>query len=188
MQITKAIQLIKKYEGYRAIAYRDSVGVLTIGYGHTSGVKSGDKITEQYAEMLLTEDLQPLRSKLASYDPEYHWTENEYNALLSFMYNLGVNSLDQVTKNGQRTKEQISDSMLLYNKAGGRVLPGLVTRRKEEHDLFNLKKNVGTISGQTTINELVDLIYAGAFGNGSERKDKLYNLIQYYVNERSKEK
>lgn len=188
MQITKAIQLIKKFEGFRATAYRDPVGVLTIGYGHTSGVKPGDKISEQYAEMLLMEDLQPLRSKLMAYDPEYHWNENEYNALLSFMYNLGVNSLDQVTKNGKRTKEQISEAILLYNKAGGRVLPGLVTRRKEERDLFNSNKDFESISERTTIKELVDLIYTGAFGNGSERKDKLYNLIQYYVNERSKEK
>ena len=53
----KGIELIKKFEGLRLEAYRCSSGILTIGFGHTKGVKSGDKITEQRAEELLREDL-----------------------------------------------------------------------------------------------------------------------------------
>ena len=68
------------------------------------------------------------------YDSKYHWNENEAGALTSFAYNIG--SIDELTKEGTRSKETIAKKMLLYNKAGGRVLLGLKRRREAEHNLF----------------------------------------------------
>lgn len=134
--ITKAIELIKRFEGLSLKAYKCPAGVLTIGYGHTAGVRSGDTITEELAEELLKLDLKPILSMLDSYDPEYHFTNNEYNALISFMYNLGVNILNTLTNHGARTKEEFSQKIPLYCYANGKKLEGLVKRRYEEYKLF----------------------------------------------------
>ena len=136
VNINKAITLIKKYEGFSSKAYRCPAGVLTIAYGHTSGVKEGDTVTQVQAESLLYDDLAPVYIKVASYDNKYHWNENEFCALLSFGYNLGVNSIDQLTAQGTRSKAEIADAILKYNKANGKVLDGLVIRRHTERALF----------------------------------------------------
>ena len=73
-----------------------------------------------------------------SFDNKYHWTQNEFDALVSFAYNIG--SINQLCANGKRSKGQIADAMLKYVKANGRTLPGLVKRRKKERALF-LSKN-----------------------------------------------
>lgn len=137
MDITKAIDLIKQFEGCRLEAYKCPAGVPTIGYGHTKGVKMGQKITQEKAYELLAEDLKAFCKKVDKYDKIYHFTNNEYNALLSFCYNIG--SLDQLTANGTRSKEVIGSKMLLYTKAGGKILGGLVRRRTEEHLLYITK-------------------------------------------------
>ena len=136
VNVTKAITLIKKYEGFSAKAYRCPAGVLTIAYGHTSGVKEGDTVTQAQAESLLYDDIAPIYIKVASYDNKYHWNENEFCSLISFGYNLGVNSIDQLTAMGTRSKTEIADAILKYNKANGKILPGLVNRRHEERKLF----------------------------------------------------
>lgn len=186
MNIESGIKLIKEYEGLRLTAYRDAVGVPTIGYGHTSGVRMGDKITKDIAEQLLEDDLAPVMLKLSSYNSTYKWNENEYNALLSFGYNLGSGAIDQVTNKGKRSKREIAEKMLLYYNAGGKKLDGLVKRRKAEHDLFVNSLQEVTIN--TTLGEIVALVYSGYFGNGEDRKNNLYNMIQNFVNERSKKK
>lgn len=132
--ITKAIELIKKFEGCRLTAYKCPAGVLTIGYGHTKGVKVGQTITQEKAEELLKEDLKAFMKKVDKYDKIYNFTDNEYNALLSFCYNIG--SLDQLTNYGNRSKEVIGEKMLLYRNAGGRPLAGLIRRRNAEHELY----------------------------------------------------
>ncbi len=133
----KGIALIKKYEGCRLEAYTDAVGVLTIGYGHTKGVKRGQKITEEDAEKLLKEDLAEFE-KLVNLLVlnKYKFNQNEFDALVSFAFNLGGGNLQKLTKNGKRNKGQIADAIPLYNKAGGKVLSGLTKRRKEEQKLF----------------------------------------------------
>ena len=131
----KGIELIKKYEGCRLTAYKDSVGVLTIGYGHTGkDVKSKMTITEEDAEELLKKDLARFEEHVNSYRKYYKWTQNEFNALVSFAYNIG--NINQLTKNGKRNKGQIADAMLMYVKAGGKTLSGLVKRRRAERELF----------------------------------------------------
>lgn len=137
------LNLIKKFEGCRLSAYRDSVGVVTIGYGWTKSIDGkpltmGTTITQAKAESLLKEGLKSYEEKVNKYDNKYHWNQNQFDALVSFAYNLG--NIDGLTANGTRSVSQIADKFLAYNKAGGRVLSGLTSRRKAERDLF-IKSN-----------------------------------------------
>ena len=137
MHINKALKMIKKYEGLALRTYYCPSGILTIGYGHTGNdVKEGMVITKKQANELLKKDLVRFKKEVMKYDSVYHWNENEYQALLSFAYNIG--SIHQLTANGTRTKEQISTAIPLYCRgANGNKLPGLVKRRLEEQKLFN---------------------------------------------------
>lgn len=132
---TNGRSLIKKYEGLRTTAYKDAVGVLTIGYGHTAGVKAGMIITKAQAETFLSQDIAKCEKALAKY-AKYNFNQNEWDSLVSFTFNLGTGNLDKLTANGTRTKEQIAEKILAYNKAGGKVLKGLDNRRKDEQKLF----------------------------------------------------
>ena len=136
MQIGQAgIDLIKQHEGCRLTAYRCPAGVWTIGYGHTgSDVKEGLTITPVKAEKLLKSDLAKFEKHVQNFDSKYHWNQNEFDALVSFAFNVG--SINQLTANKTRTKAQIAQAMLLYNKANGKVLPGLTKRRQAERQLF----------------------------------------------------
>lgn len=131
------INMIKSFEGLRLTAYKcvPTEKYYTIGYGHYGkDVKADAKITEDEAEKILIDDLPSYEKKVSKYDSVYHWTQNEYDALVSFAYNVG--SIDQLTKKGERTKEQIAAAMLNYTKSGGVVLKGLVNRRKVERNYF----------------------------------------------------
>lgn len=131
----EGIKLIQQFEGCRLEAYQDAVGVWTIGYGHTSGVKPGMKITQSVAVELLKKDLVKAELAVTKYDNKYHWKQNEYDALVSFAYNIG--SINQLTARGTRTREEISAKIPEYRKAGGKVLNGLVKRRAAEKELFD---------------------------------------------------
>lgn len=137
------IDLIKEFEGCRLTAYRDEVGVWTIGYGITNAdksitgttIKQGLKISQSTAEKWLEESLNKKYLPLVmKYDTRYGWNQNEIDALVSFAYNIG--SIDQLTANGNRSRDVIADKMLEYNKAGGTVYRGLVRRREAEQKLF----------------------------------------------------
>lgn len=131
----KGLNLIKKFEGCKLSSYKDSAGVLTIGYGHTGkDVKSKMTITQDEADELLKKDIHRFEVHISGYRKKYKWTQNEFNALVSFAFNIG--NIDQLTKNGKRNKGQIADAILLYTKAGGKTLTGLVKRRKAEYELF----------------------------------------------------
>lgn len=132
----KGYNLIKQFEGLRLTAYRCPAGKWTIGYGHTKGVKKGMYISEAVATHFLIQDVQRVEPTINSYDGIYHWTQNEFDALASFAFNCGIDNLKKLLKYGQRTKSQIADAILLYNKANGRVLRGLLRRRKAERELF----------------------------------------------------
>lgn len=135
---TAGINLIKKYEGCILTAYRCPAGVLTIGYGHTGkDVKENMIITKAQAEKLLKADLVAFEKKVSAYDAIYHFNANQFSALVSFAYNIG--SIDQLTAKGTRSLKEISEKMLLYDKAAGKKLPGLTKRRKAEQELFNKK-------------------------------------------------
>ena len=142
----RGVKLIKEFEGCRLTAYYDPVGVITIGYGTTNSDKSitgktitkGMTISQATADKWLKESLnKKYAPKVNKYDGKYHWTQNEFDALISFAYNIG--SIDQLTGNGSRSKQTIANKMPEYCHGGGKKLPGLVRRRKAERELF-LKK------------------------------------------------
>ena len=137
----KGIDLIKKFEGCVLKAYKCPAGVWTIGYGHTSGVKEGQKITKTKAEELLKEDLKEFEGYVNNL--KLTLNQNQFDALVSFTYNCGPGNLKKLVKN--RTLQQIADALPLYNKSAGVVLNGLVRRRKEERELFLTKSNASNL-------------------------------------------
>ena len=128
------IKLITSFEGCRLTAYKCPAGVWTIGYGHTRGVQQGQTITKAQAARLLAEDLERYEDNVNKYQDKYKWSQNEFDALVSFAYNVG--SIDKLTAGGTRSRQEIADKMLLYNKAGGKVMAGLTRRRQAERELF----------------------------------------------------
>ena len=132
------IDFVKEKEGYRSKAYQDAVGVWTIGYGSTKGVKKGDEITKEEAEELLEDELNDFLDYVLWFKEEYSydWNNKQVAALTSFIFNLGKGKLKQVTADGKRDNETIAKKMRLYYNAGGRKLRGLEIRRNEEADRF----------------------------------------------------
>ena len=132
------VNFVKEKEGFRANAYQDAVGVWTIGYGSTKGVKSGDQISMANAEKLLAEELEDFKHYVGNYSVKvgYHWNPQQIDALTSFVFNLGKGRLNQLTQDGTRDNETIAEKMLLYRNAGGQVLRGLEIRRQEESEHF----------------------------------------------------
>lgn len=139
----KCIKLVKEFEGLYKKAYRDEVGVWTIGYGITNAdksitgttIKDGLVISEKTADNWLERSLNnKYLQKVMKYDNKYRWNQNEIDALVSFAFNIG--SIDGLTANGTRSRATIAAKMLEYNKAGGVKLRGLERRRKAERKLF----------------------------------------------------
>ena len=132
------INLIKNFEGLRLNAYQDSVGVWTIGYGHTKTAKEGMKISEHQAEELLMKDLEEFEGGVLSL-VKVPLTQNQFDALVSFSFNLGLGNLKRSTllkelNKGEYTKA--ADEFLKWDKAGGKALQGLTRRRNAERLLF----------------------------------------------------
>ena len=126
------IDLIKKHEGCHLTAYLCPSGKWTIGYGHTSKVKKGMQITQEQAEEYLRKDCESSEKAVNALGRNLN--QNQFDALVSFTFNCGVGNLKTLCHN--RTLGTISEKILLYNKAGGKVLNGLIKRRKEEQALF----------------------------------------------------
>lgn len=190
----KGLNLIKSFEGCKLTAYKDPYGVLTIGYGHTKGVKSTDKITQTKADEFLKEDVATSEKAVNNLSKWYKFNQNEFDALVSFTFNCGSGNLLKLVKNGKRNKGQIADAILLYNKSGGQVLSGLNKRRKAERQLFCTATTTATVTPtqtpkKKTTEEIAREVIKGLWGNGQERKDRLrasgYNpsTIQKKVNE-----
>lgn len=132
------IDLIKSFEGFSPTPYKclPTEKYWTIGFGHYGeDVKTTDKITKEKAEKLLKKDLKRFIANVRIYHKIYKFTQNEFDALCSFAYNVG--SIDELTKHGTRTKTQISNYMLLYCNSGGRRIDGLYKRRLKEQELYN---------------------------------------------------
>ena len=133
----KGKELIRKSEGLRYEAYKCPAKIYTIGYGHTNGVKKNDYITKEQAEKYLEEDLAPIESWLTLAD--LNLNQNQYDALASFMFNLGINAFSKSTllrriKEGD--EEGIRKNFMLWVHAGTTVLPGLLKRRQREVELY----------------------------------------------------
>lgn len=140
------LELIKSFEGCRLKAYKavSTEKYYTIGYGHYGAdVKAGMQITQTQADAYLVSDLEKFEAKVNKYNSIYNFNQNQFDALVSFAYNVG--SIDGLTNNGKRTIERISEKITAYNKSGGQVLSGLTKRRAAEKKLFdtiNIKKQV----------------------------------------------
>jgi lysozyme len=144
MKMTKAgLDLIKQWEGFRAKAYRCPAQVWTVAFGHTSmagppAVKPGMVVSKAEGERILLNDLKVYEAGVRS-AIKVNLTPNQYSACVSLCYNIGVgafrrSSVARFCNRGQ-WKNAI-DAFALWNKAGGKVLPGLVKRRAAEAALF----------------------------------------------------
>lgn len=134
---SQGLNIIKHYEGCRLKAYLCPARVLTIGWGHTGkDVTAGKIITQAQADSMLIKDLERYERNVMKFNSKFKWNQNEFDALVSFAYNLG--SIDGLVR-GCNSKDDISKRILLFNRGGGVVLKGLVKRRKHEQLIFNLK-------------------------------------------------
>ena len=133
-----AIPLIKEFEGCKLKAYKCPAGIWTIGYGHTDRVKEGDEITQDQADKLLASDIDLFTSgvkRLVHSD----LNPNQYGALVSFAFNLGLGNLRSSTLLKLVNAGDFvgaGEQFLRWNKANGKVLPGLTRRREAEKELF----------------------------------------------------
>ncbi|WP_277971769.1 lysozyme [Pantoea agglomerans] len=130
--------LIKKFEGFRAEAYRCPAGVWTIGYGHTGNVKEGDTCTPEQADHWLQEDCLVAELTIGA-NVKTHLNQNQFDALVSFIFNLGSGNFVGSTllkKLNVGDYAGAADEFGKWVNAGGRKLPGLVERRAAEKALF----------------------------------------------------
>ena len=140
MKISAAgIELLKQFEGCRLTAYQDSVGVWTIGFGTTAGVKEGQTISQVKAEEYLRFDL-AIFEKAVTESLKVPVNQNQFDALVSFTYNVGVSAFRSSTLlnliNEKTDKKVVAAEFSKWVKAGNQTLPGLVSRRKAESELF----------------------------------------------------
>lgn len=142
MKISQSgIDFIKSYEGYhRALpdgnctTYYCPAGVLTIGYGCTEGITPGEVWTQQQAEDALRREVMKHEGYVQNMPMPIDLTQYQYDMLVSFSYNCGPSNLRHLLK--RNTVEEIADALTLFNRGGGRILPGLVRRRAEERKIF----------------------------------------------------
>ena len=126
------LDLLRNYEGFRSDAYKDIVGVLTIGFGFTKGVKVGDHMTLAEAEARL-------QTELADYEKGITGNENQIAAMTCLAWNIGIgafqgSSVWRLHRAGNHAAA--ADAFRMWVKAGGRVVYGLVRRRESERALY----------------------------------------------------
>lgn len=140
----EGISLIKSFEGYSAEAYKCPAGVWTVGWGSTGpNIVKGTKVTVGQAEALLANSLIQFENAVTKYAGPAH--QNQFDAMVSLCYNIGPgnfakSSVARLHKSGQYTGA--ASAFLLWNKAGGKILMGLVNRRKAERNLYLGEANV----------------------------------------------
>lgn len=135
-----AIELIKRFEGCRLTAYKCPAGVWTIGWGETLGVKEGDVWTQEQADAMLRRRAAQFILATLKRCPQLTAEPPErLAACTSLAYNIGVGAFGASSvrrKTARREYLGAADSFLLWNKAGGRVLRGLVRRRQAERGTY----------------------------------------------------
>ena len=134
----EGVALIKKFEGCELSSYQCSAGVFTIGYGHTLGVEDGDSCTQEEADQMLVDDLEEFENYVNDI-VETELTQNEFDALVSFSFNVGLGNFQSSTlrsKLNRKDYEGAANEFWKWRRAGGRILPGLVKRRADEKALF----------------------------------------------------
>ena len=144
------IRLLKGWEGYCDKAYKCPAGVWTIGYGHTAGVKEGDSVTPEQADYLLKCDLEQFEAAIWHDVRALDLTQAQFDALVSFAYNVGVgnwqkSTLRKLVLTGQNS--EAAGQFECWNKGGGKVLPGLVKRRRAEREMWLFGRYTDYVNG-----------------------------------------
>lgn len=136
--------LIRNFEGLRLNAYKCPSGRLTIGYGHTAHVNENDKISQEKAEELLKNDIEICEKALSKYC-KVILTQNQYDACIDFIFNLGVGNFAKSTLlkllNNKKFNEAANQFERWVFDINMRPLEGLKRRRKAEKELFLKKIN-----------------------------------------------
>ena len=138
----EGVALIKKFEGCELEAYQCSAGVWTIGYGHTKDIVEGMTISKEQAEEMLVDELHEYENYINKY-VTVALSQNQFDALVSWVYNLGPANLKASTLLkvlNQGKYEDVPAQIKRWNKAGGKVLEGLIRRREAEACLFQGKE------------------------------------------------
>lgn len=134
----KGIELIKVSEGCSLKVYADPVGIPTVGYGHVTKRPIGSKITQAQADAYLMQDL-TIAVEGVKAMVKVPLTDDQFSAIVSLAFNVGVMAVAKSTLiklvNQGKLKEA-ADEFPRWNKARGKVLPGLVVRRAAERSLF----------------------------------------------------
>jgi lysozyme len=137
----EGISLIKKFEGCELEAYKCAAGVWTIGYGHTKDVKEGDSILKEDAESMLVHELQKYCNDV-DIAVKVDLKQNEFDALVSWTYNLGLTNLNSSTMLkvlNEGKHDEVPAQIKRWNKASGQVKQGLIRRREAEALMFEGK-------------------------------------------------
>lgn len=133
------LDLIRRSEGCRLTAYRCPAGVWTVGYGHTGpDVTEGMTITQERAEELLAADVAEFEKRVQQLVTA-PMTQGQFDAMVSFAYNVGLNAFAASTllrKFNAEDYDGAAAEFARWNRGGGKVLPGLVARRNEERAMF----------------------------------------------------
>ena len=142
MKISKeGLSLIKKFEGCELEAYKCAAGVWTIGYGSTKNVKEGDTLTQEEADYLLKHEMNEYEGYVNDM-VKVDLNQNKFDSLVSWVFNLGPSNLSSstlLTKINNKDWEDVPNQIKRWNKAGGKVLEGLIRRREAESLLFEGK-------------------------------------------------
>lgn len=134
---SEGINLIKSFESCKLVAYKalPTEKYYTIGWGHYgSDVYANMTITQAQADLYLVSDLVAFEQKVNKYQAKYNWNQSQYDALVSFAYNVG--SIDQLTANGTRSNDVIAKKMLEYVKSGGRTYRDWLSADKQNRHCF----------------------------------------------------
>jgi lysozyme len=134
------LALIKRHEGLRLDSYRDSVGIATVGYGHTGpDVRIPMTVTPGEADRLLQDDLARFENGVSNCLCGCPTNSDQFSAMVSLAYNIGLGNYATSTVLKRHRAGQYAgaaNAFLLWKKAGGKVLPGLVSRREDERALY----------------------------------------------------
>ena len=134
----EGLSLIKKFEGCELKAYRCAANVLTIGYGSTKGVTEDMEITQEEAESLLQEEMHEYEGYINDM-VKVPLEQYQFDAMVSWVFNLGSGNLSSSTllkKLNNSEYDEVPAQIRRWNKAGGKVLDGLIRRREAEAKMF----------------------------------------------------
>lgn len=180
----KGIGMIKTFEGLRLRAYKCTAGKWTIGYGHTAGVKEGDIITQAQADMFLRNDL-AWSEDCVNNSVKVELKQPMYDALVSLVFNIGAGAFEKSTilrKLNEKNYIGAADEFGRWVHSGGKVVNGLIERRKKEKDMFISEgfpdgkeaekpvKNLPDLKGYSGVSIIEALQNAGYNSNFSYRK------------------